>query len=75
MDGAVRLSLGEQTVDGVGADVSGAGILFHTDAPLRVEVEWTQDGEVMRRSGTLVRSQRKDTARWGIAVEFDRDPD
>ncbi len=70
-DATLELHLDEQTLAGRTDNVSEVGILFFSDDALRVTVSWDQDGDRRTRAGRLVRAQRVDGRRLGLAVEFD----
>jgi hypothetical protein len=69
--GTVRLTVQTKAIDGEAENVSPTGILFLSDADVRVSVEVEDDGVAVRRSGRLVRVQRLRGGRSGWAVEFD----
>ena len=69
--GSVRLKVDTQHLMGEADNISRSGILFFTEGELRVEIEIESDGEVMKKTGTLVRCERIHDARRGWAVEFD----
>lgn len=67
----LQLILDAQTLDGRTDNVSEMGILFFSDEALRVTVSWEDGGTRRTRKGRLVRAQRVDETRLGLAVEFD----
>ncbi len=70
----LRLLFAEQTLVGTTRDSSTNGVMFTTDAVLRVEVEVEEGGRIVRRSGRLARVQRLNASEIAVAVEFDRAP-
>ena len=71
VNGAVRLMVDTQDLMGEADNLSRSGILFFTEGDLRVELEIESDGEVMKKTGRLVRCERIHDARRGWAVEFE----
>jgi hypothetical protein len=71
VSGKVSLNLKTVAVEGLSENLSRTGILFYTDQPVRVVVEFEEEGSARRRSGTLVRCERIKGDRRGWAVEFD----
>lgn len=69
----VRVNVAAQQIAGQADDISHSGILFFTDAALRVAVEIEENGVTTRRSGKLVRAQLMSPDRIGWAVEFERE--
>ena len=69
--GSVRLKVDAQDLAGEADNISRSGILFFTEGDLRVELEIESDGEVMTKTGRLVRCERIHDSRRGWAVEFD----
>ena len=69
--GSVHLMVEAQNLMGEADNLSRSGILFFTEGELRVELEIESDGEVMKKTGRLVRCERIHDARRGWAVEFD----
>jgi len=69
--GSVHLKVDAQDLMGEADNLSRSGILFFTEGELRVELEIESDGEVMKKTGRLVRCERIHDARRGWAVEFD----
>lgn len=71
LKGAVQLKVDAQELTGEADNLSRSGILFFTEGDLRVELEIESDGEVMKKTGRLVRCERIHDARRGWAVEFE----
>ena len=69
--GSVRLKVDAQDLAGEADNISRSGILFFTEGDLRVELEIESGGEVMTKTGRLVRCERIHDSRRGWAVEFD----
>lgn len=67
----VRLHLEDQEVVGTTRDASAAGVMFVSDAPLRVRVEVVEDGKLVERTGRLARVQRMNAGEVAYAVELD----
>lgn len=72
VSGKLRLFLEAQTIEGEADNASRSGILFFTDNDLRVEVEFEEEGQKVRKRGKLVRCERIRGTRCGWAVEFER---
>ena len=70
-DGAVRVLIHTDDLQGQTENVSSAGVLLLSDEPVRVSVEFGGGSADQLRSGRLVRIQRMDDGRFGLAVEFD----
>lgn len=70
-DGTVRVLLHTDDLSGQTENVSSAGILLLSDEPLRVSVEFGGSSADQVRSGRLVRVQRMEDGRSGLAIEFD----
>jgi hypothetical protein len=71
-DSSVQVSINTGSLDGVANNLSKTGILFFTDGELRVTVEFVEDGEARKVTGSLVRCERIKGDHRGWAVEFDR---
>jgi len=69
----VHVTIDTGELEGTADNISPSGILFFTGGELRVTVEVSQNGELRRHSGNLVRCERIKGDRRGWAVEFDRD--
>jgi len=69
--GSVHLKVDAQDLTGEADNLSRSGILFFTEGDLHVELEIESGGEVMKRTGRLVRCERIHDSRRGWAVEFD----
>lgn len=69
--GSVHLKVDAQELNGEADNLSRSGILFFTEGDLHVELEIDAGGEVMKRTGRLVRCERIHDSRRGWAVEFD----
>ena len=69
--GVRHLKVDAQELNGEADNLSRSGILFFTEGDLHVELEVEADGEVMKRTGRLVRCERIHDSRRGWAVEFD----
>jgi hypothetical protein len=67
----IRLRVVGQGVAGITDNVSGVGLMFFTDEPLRVVVELEQDGRSVSYAGRLVRAQKMSATTTGFAIEFD----
>jgi len=71
MKGSVHLKVDAQEIMGEADNLSRSGILFFTEGDLHVELEIESGGEVMKKTGRLVRCERIHDAKRGWAVEFD----
>ena len=71
LKGAVHLKVDTQELTGEADNLSRSGILFFTEGDLHVELEVESNGEVIKKTGRLVRCERIHDARRGWAVEFD----
>ena len=71
LEAPVRMRLVTRDLQGTSDNVSRAGLLFFSDEPLRVELELEVDGAPKTFVGRLVRVQRMNETRTGVAVEFD----
>ena len=69
--GSVHLKVDAQDLTGEADNLSRSGILFFTEGDLHVELEIEAGGEVMKKTGRLVRCERIHDSRRGWAVEFD----
>ena len=69
--GSVHLKVDAQDLTGEADNLSRSGILFFTEGDLQVELEIESGGEMMKRTGRLVRCERIHDSRRGWAVEFD----
>ena len=69
--GIVHLKVDAQDLTGEADNLSRSGILFFTEGDLQVELEIESGGEMMKRTGRLVRCERIHDSRRGWAVEFD----
>ena len=69
--GKVRLSVAGAELEGELDNLSSGGVLFFTGADLRVSVQLEQDGQLVARSGRLVRATRVRPGHVGWAIEFD----
>jgi len=68
----ITLTVENATVRGVTDNVSGVGLMFFADEPLRVRVEFADsDGTVRVHTGRLVRTQKMTERTTGFAIEFD----
>lgn len=67
----VVLTLETTTIEGTSENVSRTGVLFYSEQPVRVVVEFEEGGVQRRRTGTLMRCERIQGDRRGWAVEFD----
>jgi len=67
----IRLRVVGEGVSGVTDNVSGVGLMFFADEPLRVAVELELDGRLVTYTGRLVRAQKMSATTTGYAVEFD----
>lgn len=71
LEAPVRMRILTQDLQGTTDNVSRAGLLFFSDEPMRVELELDVDGVKKTFLGRLVRVQRMNETRTGVAVEFD----
>ena len=71
MKGTVHLMVEAQDLTGEADNLSRSGILFFTEGDLRVELEIESGGEMIKKTGRVVRCERIHDARRGWAVEFD----
>lgn len=72
--GSVTVHVQGARVEGRIDNLSGAGVLFFGEDPLRVRVViTTAEGTIQHREGRLVRVERMSATTSGFAVEFDRD--
>ena len=69
--GSVHLKVDAQDITGEVDNLSRSGILFFTEGDLQVELEIESGGEMIKRTGRLVRCERIHDSRRGWAVEFD----
>ena len=69
--GSVHLKVDAQDITGEVDNLSRSGILFFTEGDLNVELEIESGGEMVKRTGRLVRCERIHDSRRGWAVEFD----
>jgi hypothetical protein len=69
--GSVHLKVDAQDLTGEADNISRSGILFFTEGDLHVELEIESGGEMVKRTGRLVRCERIHDSRRGWAVEFD----
>jgi len=67
----IRLRVLGEGVSGVTDNVSGVGLMFFAEEPLRVAVELELDGRRVTCTGRLVRAQKMSATTTGYAVEFD----
>ncbi len=67
----LRLTIDSLSMEGVTENLSGVGVLFFSEASLRVSVEMEENGQKRVRRGRLVRVQRMSLENTGFAVEFD----
>ena len=72
LTGRLRLFMEAQSIEGEADNASRSGVLFFTDEDLRVEVEFEEKGQRVRKRGRLVRCERIRGTRCGWAVEFER---
>jgi hypothetical protein len=68
---SVSVHIDTPELEGVADNISQTGVLFFSDAQLRVTVEFDDDGRKTTRTGRLVRAQRMQDNNTGWAVEFD----
>ena len=71
VEAPVRMTLDAGALAGVSDNVSGIGLMFFSEEPLRVTVELQEDGETKTYQGRLVRAQRMNETTTGYAIEFD----
>lgn len=67
----IRLRVVGEGVSGITDNVSGVGLMFFAEEPLRVAVELELDGQPVTCTGRLVRAQKMSETTTGYAVEFD----
>ena len=67
----VTLRFGTGRIAGQSDNMSGAGILFFTDQPIRCVVEVGRGSAKRRYRGRVVRLQRMNDTNTGLAVEFE----
>ena len=67
----VELVVETHSLTGLTQNLSPAGVFLFSEAPLRVRVELEQDGEMVTRTGRLVRVERMSEVSTGFAIEFD----
>lgn len=67
----VRMTVAAAELRGRAENVSASGVLFLTDASLRVTVEIGEGAARRVRTGKLVRAQRISGENVGWAIEFD----
>jgi hypothetical protein len=68
----IRMSVTGGVVRGTTDNVSGVGLMFFAEEPLRVQVEFEDaDGIVRLHTGRLVRTQKITASTTGYAIEFD----
>lgn len=69
--GKVGLQIEASKLEGELDNISPGGVLFFTEADLRVHVQFEENGQQVARSGRLVRAQRVRPGQVGWAIEFD----
>ncbi len=67
----IRMRVESETLEGVSENISGVGLMFFADAPLRVTIEVEEEGATRSYSGRLVRAQKMSESSTGYAIEFD----
>ena len=67
----ITMRVDSPVLGGTTDNVSGVGVMFFAEEPLRVQVEFEEDGRRRVLSGRLVRTQKMSDAITGFAVEFD----
>ena len=67
----VTLRFDAGPIEGQSDNLSGAGILFFTDQPIRCVVEVGRGNGKRRYRGRVVRLQRMNDTNTGLAVEFE----
>ena len=68
---SIRMTVDSESVTGITDNLSNVGVMFFCQEPLRVTVEFEEDGVKCVRTGKLVRTQKMSERTTGFAVEFD----
>jgi len=68
---SIRVHFEAQEIQGRAENVSQNGALFLSNDPVRVTIEFEEDGVIKRESGRIVRAQRMSGESVGWAVEID----
>ncbi|MEM7308527.1 MAG: PilZ domain-containing protein [Planctomycetota bacterium] len=67
----IRMRIDSKELQGMSDNISGAGLMFFAEEPLRVAIEVEEEGGTVTYQGRLVRAQKMSESTTGYAIEFD----
>lgn len=71
IEAPIRMRIENEILEGVSDNISGVGLMFFAEEPVRVVIEVEENGALRRYKGRLVRAQRMTEDTTGYAIEFD----